>query len=141
MIVAVAAQADAVRRFHDLEPLRGLDLVRADHRANLVVEDLGRGAGQRAEPGFFQFAQEVGEGAAQGLGALPDLERREGMDVDVGHRLLDRAADSEIGRAGVFGVDAALQADLGGAALPGLLDPALDLRQGRGCTAGRADFR
>ena len=40
-----AAKAYAVRRLHDLEPLAGLDLVRADHRADLVIEDLGRRAG------------------------------------------------------------------------------------------------
>ena len=43
------------------------------------------------------------------------------------HRLLDRAADREIGGAGVLGVDAALQAHFGGAAFPGLLDAADDL--------------
>ena len=47
--------------------------------------------------------------------------------MDVGHRLLDRPADPEIGGPGIFGMDAALQADLGGAALPGLFDPTLDL--------------
>ena len=35
----------------------------------------------------------------------------------------------EVGRAGIFRVDAALHADFGGAALPGLLDPPLDLRE------------
>src|SRR5882724_6192879 len=49
------------------------------------------------------------------------------MDVDIGHRLLDGAADREISRPGVFRVDPALHAHLGGAALPGLLDPPLDL--------------
>ena len=34
---------------------------------------------------------------------------------------------AEISRPGVFRVDAALQADLGGAAFPGLLDPPPDL--------------
>ena len=38
-----------------------------------------------------------------------------------GSACFDRAADREIGRAGIFRVDAALQADFGGAALPGLL--------------------
>ena len=40
------------------------------------------------------------------------------MNVHPRHRRLDRPADAEIGGAGVVGVDAALQADLGGAALP-----------------------
>ena len=99
--------------------------------ADLVVEDLGRGAGQRAEPGLLQLAQEVGERPAQGLGALPHFQRRKGVDVDAGRRLLDRAADPEIGGPGIFGMDAALQADLGRAALPGFLDAGADLVQSR----------
>ena len=122
-----AAQADAVRGLHHLEPLGGLDLVRADDRADFVVEDLGRGARQRAEPGVAQLAEEIGEGAAEGLGALPHFERREGMDMQPRHRLLDRAADAEIGGAGIFRVDAALQADFGRAALPRFLAAPDDL--------------
>src|SRR5215469_12526361 len=71
--------------------------------------------------------QKIGEGAAECLGALPDLKRRKGVDMDAGHRLFDRVADRKIGGAGVFGMDAALQADLGGAAFPSLLDTASDL--------------
>src|SRR3954453_13512032 len=81
------------------------------------------------------------------------------MDVHPGQGLLDRAADPEIGRAGIFRVDAALQADFGGAALPGLLaapddfveveivGPAaqilaeLALREGAELTAEIADIR
>ncbi len=42
------------------------------------------------------------------------------MDVHVGHRRLDGPADRGVGLAGVVGMDAALQADLGGAAVPRL---------------------
>jgi hypothetical protein len=37
-----------------LEPLLGVDLVGADDGADLVVEDLGRGARQRLEPGLLE---------------------------------------------------------------------------------------
>ena len=123
-----AAQLGGVRGFHDFEPLAGLDLVGADHRADLIVEDLGRSAGQRAQSSRLQLAQEIGERAAESLGALPDLERREGVDVDVGHRLFDRTANPEVGGSGIFRVDPALHADFGGASIPGLLNPPLDLR-------------
>ena len=83
--------------------------------------------GNELSPACLQFAQEVGKRPAEGLGALPNFERRESMDMHAGHRLLDRPAHPEIGGAGIFGMDAALQADLGGAALPGLFDPALNL--------------
>ncbi len=61
------AQSDAVRGLHDFEPLAGLDLVGADHRADLVVEDLGRGARQGAQARRLQLAQEVGDRAVRVL--------------------------------------------------------------------------
>src|SRR6516164_7343996 len=122
-----AAEPRPVCGFHDFEPLSRFDLVGADHGADLVVEDLRRGPGQGAEPGRFQLAQEIGNAAAKGLGALPDLEWREGVNVDIGHRFLDRPADREICRPGVFRMDPALHAHLCRAALPGFLDPPLDL--------------
>src|SRR5439155_8597892 len=107
----------------------GLDLVRTDYGADLVVEDLGRCAGQGAEAGGLELAQEVGDCPSKRLCALPYFERRESVDVDVGYGLLDRMADRQISRPGIFRVDAALQAHFGGAALPAFLDPPPDLRE------------
>ena len=121
------AETDLVRGAHHLEPRRGTDLVRADDGADLVVEDLGRGAGQRAEPRLLQHEEEIPEVDAERRRALRHLERREGVDMDAGRRPLHRAADVEIGRAGVVRVDAALHADFGGAARPRLGGAALDL--------------
>ena len=42
----VRAQADRVRRAVGLQPLLGVDLVRAEDRTDRIVEDLGRGARQ-----------------------------------------------------------------------------------------------
>ncbi len=83
--------------------------------------------GSELSPAVLQLAQEIGDRTAERLGALPDFERREGVDVDVGHRFFDCPADCEIGGAGVFRMDAALQAYLGRAAAPSFLDPPLDL--------------
>ena len=44
------------------------------------------------------------------------------------HGLLDRSANRLIGSAGIFRVDAALQADLGGTARPGFLGTTGDFR-------------
>ncbi len=76
------------------EPLLGVHLVGAQHRADFVVEDLGRGAGQGAQPGVHQPAQVVGERFAEALRAFGDLERGEAVDVDVGRRLFHGAATS-----------------------------------------------
>ena len=57
-------EADRVRGLHDLEPLRRPDLVGADDGAHLVVEDLGGGAGQRAQARGFQLGEEYSAAAA-----------------------------------------------------------------------------
>ena len=64
----VRAQADRVRGAVRLEPLLGVDLVGADDRADLVVEDLGRGAGQRREPGLLQPASGIARAACRAGG-------------------------------------------------------------------------
>jgi hypothetical protein len=114
------AQADAMRGAHDLEPLVGRDLVGTEDVAHFVVEDLGRRAGQAAEAGVAQLGEIVGDRALERRGAVPDFQRREGMDMHAGHCLAHGAADLEIMLAGVFGMDAALHADFGGAAVPRL---------------------
>src|SRR5881392_3314576 len=65
----------------DAQPLAGRDLVRAEHASDLVVEDLGRGAGERAEPSLAQAQEVVLERGAERRGALPDLERGERVHV------------------------------------------------------------
>ena len=110
-----------MRRAHHLQPLFGIHLVRADDRANLIVEDLRRGPRQRAEAGFLEPRQEVAQRQAKRRRTLRHLQRREGMYVHIRQHRLDRAADAEIGLAGVVGMNAALQAHLGGAAIPCLL--------------------
>ncbi len=64
-----------------VQPLRGRDLVWADHVANLIVEDLGRCSRQRTEPRVPQFAEVVLQREADRLRPLPDLERRERVHV------------------------------------------------------------
>src|SRR5215469_6826041 len=49
--------------------------------------------------------------------------------MNVGYRVLDRAANRKIRRSRIFRVDAPLQAYLGRAALPGFFDPPPDLRK------------
>src|SRR2546423_8177061 len=108
----------------DVQPLAGRDRVRAEHAPDLVVEDLGRGAGERAEPRLAQ-AQEVAlERDAERRSALPDLERGERVHVDPRDCTLHRLADLEIGVACEGRVDPALETDLDGTARPRLLGPA-----------------
>src|SRR5262249_9466789 len=49
------------------------------------------------------------------------------MDMEPRYGAPDGARDREVGLAGILGMDAALQADLGGAAIPRLLAAATDL--------------
>ena len=83
--------------------------------ADLVVEDLGRRARQRLEAGLLQAGQVLGQrdlGAARPLG---HLQRGEAVDVDVGRAGAHRLEHVQVVVAVEVGVDAALQADLGGA--------------------------
>ena len=73
--------------------------------------------GQRAQPGVHEPPQVVGQRLAEALGALGDLERGEAVHVDVGRGLLHGPGDVDVVVAVEVGVDAALQADLGGAEL------------------------
>ena len=120
------AQADRVRSLDDVEPLRGRDLVGADDARTSSSRISAAVPGRLPSPAAFNSREECPHRDAERLRALKHLQRREGMDVDVGRSAFDRAADVEIGRAGVIRMDAALQADLGGAALPGLGAAALD---------------
>ena len=69
------------------------------------------------QAGVHEPAQVVGERLAEPLGALGDLEGGEAVDVDVGRRVLHRPGDVDVVVAVEVGVDAALQAHLGGAAV------------------------
>src|SRR5439155_16764395 len=97
--------------------------------ADLVVKDLRGSARQRAETGRLELRQELRDRLAKRRRALGHFERREGMDVHAWHRRLDGAADARIGVTGIVRMDAALQAYLGGAAIPRLRGAAHDLLQ------------
>ena len=107
-------------------PFRGVDLVGADDGANFVVQNFRRRARQRAKAGLFQTGQQRIEADAKGGRALGDFQRGKGMDVHARNRLSDRRANTDIGFAGIIRMDAALQADLGGATVPGFLRAAGD---------------
>ena len=123
----VRAQPDRVRGAVRVEPLLGVDLVGADDGPHLVVEDLGRGAGERGQAGVLRRSQVVAQGHAQTARALGDLERGEAVHVDLRRDLLHRARHREVVVAVEVGVDATLQAHLGGAAVDRFQDAALDL--------------
>ena len=122
-------EPDAVCRLHHLEPLHGGDLVRTQHRADFVVEDLGRGPGQRAETRRAEPPEVFVELHAERPRALPDLQRRECMHVDAGRRILHRPADRQVRLARIVGMNPALEADLGRPATPGLPGAARNFRE------------
>ena len=123
----VGVQADPVRHPVRLEPLLGVDLVGAQDRPDLVVEDLRRGAGQRRQPDVLQPAHVRLEVFAEPLGAFGHLEGGEPVDVHVGHRVLHGPGDVDVVVAVEVRVDAALQGDLGGPHVPALERPLGDV--------------
>ena len=71
--------------------------------------------GSDPQAGVHEPAQVVGERLAQPAGPLGDLEGGEAVDVDVGRGRLHRPGDVDVVVAVEVGVDAALEAHLGGA--------------------------
>ena len=117
------AQAHLVGHDHHMGPLGGRDLVGTEVGSNPVVEDLGRGPRQRAQSGFLEPRQELGDTDPEGLGSLPHLQRRKPVHMHVGHGLLDRLHHRYVEVAGEFGMNTALEAHLGGPRLPCFLGP------------------
>ena len=119
-------QSPPVRGLDGVEPLLCRQLVRAEHRANAVVENLRRGSGQAAEPRLNQAVEIVADAEPEACRAMPHFERRKGVHMHAAFRAFHGVENSEIGRAGVAGMDAALHADFGRAAIPRFAHPSHD---------------
>ena len=142
MMVTFERRPDPMGGAVGIEPLLGVDLVGAQDRADLVVEDLGGGARQRAQTGVLQpRAGTSSSGSPRRRAPSVTSSAVKRVHVDVGHRFLHRPGDVDVVVAVEVGVDAALQAHLGRAELGGLDGAALRSRRGRagtGCRAGSA---
>ncbi len=115
---------------NDLDPLAGGDATGGDAAAELVVEDFGGGAGEGIDAGLFEGAEVVLDRAAGADGAVEDLLRGEGVDMDVGEFSLDGAGEVDVVVAVHLGGKAGLDAHLGGAQIPGLAGTADDFFDG-----------
>ena len=113
-----AAQADAMGHAHHFDPFVCADLVRAYQRADFGVEYLGRGAGQGGEARRLQLRQIILQRQAQRMRAMGNFQRGESVDMDVRRGFAHGLQNGEIGVAVIVGMDAPLQADFGGAAIP-----------------------
>ncbi len=118
-----------MRRGHDLDPLRRRQLALGEHPADLVVQDLGRRAGDGAEPGVAQLGEPLLDRHA-GLGRRGhDLHRRERVHVHAGDGGPHGADEVCVEGDGQLRVDPALHAHLRGARLGRLHGPRRDLVQ------------
>ena len=113
------ADAAAVRGADDFDPLRGGKFVGREDVADLVVENFGGGAGQRAEAVVAQHRKVVRERHAGEFDAVDDFHRRERMDVHARDGVLHGAENVAVVELGKIARQAALDADFGGAELPG----------------------
>ncbi len=120
-------ETDVVRVAHDLQPLFGVDLVGTQDGPHFVIQYLGCGSRQGAEPRVLQLLQERLEIDTESRGALPHFQGRECVDMHLRHRFLHGLDDVDIGLTGVLGVNATLHTDLGAAAIPRFLDSPLHL--------------
>ena len=118
-----------MRRAHDLLPRVRGELALREEPPDVVVEDLRRGARDRAEPVLLARGEELFEGHPHLRGAVQHLHRAERVDVDLRHPTLHRVEEVEVERAGQVGMDPALHAHLARAAVPRLLRAVGDLVQ------------
>ena len=93
--------------------------------------------GSVARPASFSFEQVVAQRHVEPAGAFGHLERGEAVHVDLGRDLLHGPGDVDVVVAVEVGMDAALQAHLGRAALDRLDDAPLHLLAARAGTAAR----
>ena len=83
MIVTLDRRPTPVRHAVDLEPLLGVDLVRAEDGSDLVVEDLCGRARQGAKAGVAKPYQVLLERLAEPASPFAHLESGKGVDVYV----------------------------------------------------------
>src|SRR5437879_2200341 len=101
-------QTGCVRCADHVEPFCGRQLVRADHAAHVVAEDLRRRTGQRRKAGITQPREKAVDRQIERLCPVEDLEWGECMHVQLWLRALDRSDDLQIRPSGVIRVDTSL---------------------------------
>ncbi len=108
-----------------LDPLLDRDATARDEIADVLVQHLGGGAGERAEPRLLELGEVLRDRQPGAGRPIQDLFRREGVQVHLGQRRLDRAAEIDVVAPVELRGQAGLDADLGRAHLP-RLDGAAD---------------
>ncbi len=99
-----------MRRAHHVQPLRGIDLVGADHRPHIVIENFGRRPRQSRQSGVFQTRKIAVKRFTQAFRAMGNFQRRKRMDMNVRRGSADGLQQAAIGVAIELGVDTTLHA-------------------------------
>ena len=110
----VGAKTDSVCGSMGIEPFLGVDLVRTDDSADLVIEDLGGRARQSSEPCIHQSSEVLLKWLTQSLGSLSDLKGSESMHMDVWCGFFHCPGDIDVVIPVEVRMDPSLEADLGG---------------------------
>ena len=109
-----------MRGADDFDPLRGGKFVGREDVADLVVENFGGGAGQRAQAVVAQHGKVVRQRHAGEFDAVDNFHRRERVDVHARDGVLHGAQNVAVVELGQIARQAALNADFGRAKFPGL---------------------
>ncbi len=89
-------QADPVRGGHHLDPARRGQLALRQHPADIVVEDLRRGAGDRVDAGLAGRGEPVANRHAGAGDAVENLHRRVGVQMQPRRLPLDLTGEIEV---------------------------------------------
>ena len=109
-----------MRRRDDIDPGGDVHLLMAQDLAHAVVEDFGGGAWNRSEPGVAQHRDIFGIFHPRATRPVHYFHRRESVDMNLREAGLHRDEQVAILERRHIGVDAALHANLGGAARDGI---------------------
>ena len=106
-------QADRMRGAHDLDPAIGLEFVRREHVANVVVQNFGSGAGHRSKPCVDEPLQILGEWHSTRLVPVVHFFGGKRVDVKVGINRLDGLQNVVVVIVVALGMDPTLNAHFG----------------------------
>ena len=115
------------RGLDDLDPAGHRQLVRRDPLAHPVVEHLGGGSRRGVQAGLAQPMEDLDRRQTRGEAHVVDLHGRVGVQVQLGRDLLRRPQPLLVVLERPVGMDARLDAELGGAELHGVGDLALEV--------------
>lgn len=116
--------------FHDFEPLVAGGFEGGDTFTDAVDEDFAASAGDGAEAGLGELADDIVERELEDFAEVDELTGAEAVDIDCGEFVTEVIEEVEVPIDGEVGVVSALEEDLGSSLGEGFLDFLVEFIEG-----------